>query len=61
MISTRQHFIKISIEIEGRMALVINENYRTLYVLDFHRSSHGNEDFLGLKEDESHEQHESII
>jgi len=53
--------MKISIEIEGKMALVINKNHQTLWVLDFHRLSHRNEDFLGVKEDESNEQRENII
>ena len=33
--------------------IVINKNHRTLYILEFKRSSHRNEDFLGVKEDDS--------
>jgi len=41
--------------------IVINKNHRTLYLLEFKRSSDRNEEFLGLKEDKANEQHESII
>jgi len=41
--------------------IVINKNHRTLYILEFKRSSDRNEDFLGVKEDEANEQHKSII
>jgi len=41
--------------------IVINKNHRTLYILEFKRSSDRSEDFLGVKEDESNEQHKSII
>jgi len=37
--------------------IAINKNHRTLYILDFKRSSDRNEDFLGVKEDEANEQH----
>ena len=40
--------------------VVINKNHRTLCILEFKRSSDGNEDFLGVKE-EANEQHKSII
>jgi len=40
---------------------VINKNHRTLYILEFKRSSDRNEDFLGVKEDEANEQHKNII
>jgi len=38
-----------------------NKNHRTLYILEFKRSSDRNEDFLRVKEDEANEQHKSII
>jgi len=38
-----------------------SKHHRTLYILEFKRSSHRNEDFLGVKEDEANEQHKSII
>ena len=43
--------------------IVIDKNYRTLYILEFKRSSDRNKDFLarGVKEDEANEQHKSII
>jgi len=41
--------------------VVINTNHRTLYILEFKLSSERNEDFLGVKEDEANEQHNSII
>jgi len=41
--------------------IVIIKNHRTLYVLEFKRSSDRNEDFLEVKEDEANEQHKSII
>jgi len=41
--------------------IVINKNDRTLYILEFKRSSDRNEDFLRVKEDEANEQHKSII
>jgi len=40
---------------------VINKCHRTLYILEFKRSSDRNEDFLRVKEDEANEQHRSII
>jgi len=40
---------------------VINKNHRTLYILEFKRSSDRNKDFLRVKEDEANEQHRSII
>jgi len=40
---------------------VINKNHRTLYILEFKRSSERNEDFLGVKEDEANKQHKRII
>ena len=41
---------------------MINKNYRTLYMLEFKRSSDRNRDFLRVKEeDEANEQHRSII
>ena len=41
--------------------IVINKNHRTLYILEFKRSSDRNKDFLRVKEDEANEQHRSII
>ena len=41
--------------------IVIYKNHRTLYILEFKRSSDRNEDFLGVKEDEADEQHKRII
>ena len=43
--------------------IVINKNHRTVYILEFKRSSDRNEDFLRVKEDEAraNEQHKSII
>jgi len=41
--------------------IVINKNHRTLYILEFKRSSDRNEDFLRVKKDEANEQHKSII
>ena len=41
--------------------IVINKNHRTLYILEFKRSSDKNKDFLRVKEDEANEQHRSII
>jgi len=40
--------------------IVINKNHRTLYILEFKRSSDRDEDFLRIKEDEANEQHKSI-
>jgi len=40
---------------------VINKNHRTVYILEFERSSNRNEDFLGVKQDEANDQHKSII
>ena len=41
--------------------IVINKNHRTLYILEFKRSSDRNKNFLRVKEDEANEQHRSII
>ena len=41
--------------------IVIKKNHRTLYILEFQRSSDRNKDFLKVKEDEANEQHRSII
>jgi len=41
--------------------IVINKNHRTLYILEFKRSSDRNKDFLRVKEDETNKQHRSII
>ena len=41
--------------------IVINKYHRTLYILQFKRSSDRNKDFLREKEDEANEQHRSII
>jgi len=41
--------------------IVLNKNHRTLYILEFKRSSDRNKDFLRVKEDEADEQHRSII
>jgi len=40
---------------------VINKYHRTLYILEFKRSSDRNKDFLRVKEDEANEQHRTII
>jgi len=40
---------------------VINKNHRTLYILEFKRSSERNEDFLRIKDHEANEQHKSIM
>jgi len=40
---------------------VINKNHRTLYILEFKRSTDRNKDFLRVKEDEANEQHRCII
>jgi len=40
---------------------MILKNHRTLYILEFKRSSDRNEDFLGIQEDETNEQHKNII
>jgi len=42
-------------------SIVINKYHRTLYILEFKRSSDRNKDFLRVKEDEANEQHRSII
>jgi len=41
--------------------IVIIKYHRTLYILEFKRSSDRNEDFLRVKEDEANEEHKSII
>jgi len=41
--------------------IVINKNHRTIYILEFKRSSDRNKDLLRVKEDEANEQHRSII
>ena len=41
--------------------IVINKNHRTLYILEFKRSSNRNMDFLRVQEDEANEQHRIII
>jgi hypothetical protein len=41
--------------------IVINKNHRTLYILESKRLSDRSKDFLGVKKDEAHEQHKSII
>jgi len=41
--------------------IVRNKNHRTLYILEFKRSSGRKEEFLGVKEDEANEQLRSII
>jgi len=41
--------------------IVINENHRTLYILESKQSSDRNEDFLGVKVDEANKQYKSII
>ena len=40
---------------------MINKHHRTLYILEFKRSSDRNKDFLRVKEDEANKQHKSII
>jgi len=40
---------------------VINKNRRTLYILEFKRSSDRNEHFLRVKEDQANEQHKCMI
>jgi len=39
----------------------IKKYHRTLYILEFKRSSDKNEDFLRVKKNEANEQHKSII
>jgi len=41
--------------------IMINKNHRTLYILEFKRSSDRNEEFLRVKKDEANEQHKSIM
>jgi len=41
--------------------IVINKYHRTLYILEFKRSSDRNKNFLRVKEDEANEPHRSII
>jgi len=41
--------------------IVITKHHRTLYILEFKRSSDRNKDFLRVKKDEANEQHRSII
>jgi len=41
--------------------IVINKYHRTLYILEFKRSSDRNKNFLRVKEDEANEQQRSII
>jgi len=41
--------------------IVIKKYHRTLYILEFKRSSDRNKDFLRVKEDEANEQYRSII
>ena len=41
--------------------IVITKNHRTLYILEFKRSSDWDEDFLGVKEHEAYKQHKIII
>jgi len=41
--------------------IVIKQYHRTLYILEFKRSSDTNKDFLKVKEDEANEQRRSII
>ena len=40
---------------------MIHKNYRTLYTIEFKRSSDRNEDFLRVKQDEANKQHKRII
>ena len=40
---------------------MINKYHRTLYILEFKRSSDRNMDFLRIKEGEANERHRSII
>ena len=39
---------------------MINKHHRTLYILEFKRSSDRNKDFLFVKEDEANEKTEAI-
>jgi len=41
--------------------LFCNKYHRTLYILEFKRSSDRNKDFLRVKEDKANEKHRSII
>jgi len=41
--------------------IVINKYHRTLYILEFERSSDRSKDFLRVKKHEANEQHRSII
>ena len=40
---------------------MINKYHRTLYILEFKRSSDRNKKFLRVKEDDANEQHRSVI
>ena len=40
---------------------MVNKNHRTLYILEFKRSSDRNEDFPRVKDHEANEEHKSII
>jgi len=44
----------------GPDGIVIDKYHRTLYILEFKRSSDRNKDFLRVKEEEANEQHRSI-
>jgi len=41
--------------------IVINKYHRTLYIVEFKRSSDRNKNFLRVKQDDANEQHRSII
>ena len=62
MISTQQCFMKIVLDSEARWHSDY-KYHRTLYILEFKRSSDRNKDFLRVHEDsdETNEQHRRII
>ena len=61
MISTPTMFCENRFWNRRPYGIVINKYHRTLYILEFKRSSDRNKHFLRVKEDEANEQHRSII
>jgi len=51
----------MSLYLRHRTAIMYNKNHRTLYILEFKRSSDRNKEFLSLQKNEANEQHRSII
>ena len=60
-VSMRANQICKNSQIERPGGIVINKYHRTLYILEFKRSSRRNKDLLRVKEDDVNEQHRSII